>query len=75
MDLTGWRVEDLSGRRYEFPDEFVVDASDWCVVVTGDGTDSDPVLYWGADKPVWNNDGDAALLYDDRDVLIAGTLV
>ncbi|WP_276280819.1 lamin tail domain-containing protein [Halorussus caseinilyticus] len=75
VDLTGWRVEDLSGRRYEFPDEFVVDASDWCVVVTGDGTDSDPVLYWGADKPVWNNDGDAALLYDDRDVLIAGTLV
>ena len=75
VDLTGWRVEDLHGRRYEFPDGFELDAGDPVYVVTGEGEDTEFVLYWGADKPVWNNDGDAVLLYDDRDALMGGKLI
>ena len=33
---------------------------------TGDGTDADTELYWGADAAVWNNDGDTVYVRTDE---------
>lgn len=75
LDLTGWRVEDLVGHTYEFPDDYVVDADSGLFLSSGQGDDSEWVLYWGSETPIWNNAGDAMLVYDDRDVLMGGALI
>jgi hypothetical protein len=75
LDLTGWRVEDLIGHVYEFPEGFVVDPGSGLFLSSGQGDDSEFVLYWGSETPIWNNDGDAMLVYDDRDVLVGGALI
>jgi len=37
---------------------------------TGDGTNSATDLYWGSKRPIWNNDGDTASLYDHNGRLV-----
>lgn len=75
LDLTGWRVEDLIGHVYEFPDDFVVEPDNGLFLSSGQGDDSEYVLYWGSETPIWNNAGDAMLVYDDRNVLMGGALI
>ncbi len=63
VDLSGWALRDEStGNRFEFPDNRVLPAGSSVRVRTGAGTDSPNDLYWNERFPVWNNDGDTALL-------------
>jgi competence protein ComEC len=62
VDFSGWVLTDESGARYTFPSDTVLDPGDSLTVRTGDGTDTATELYWGAGRPVWNNDGDTVTL-------------
>jgi competence protein ComEC len=62
VDLTGWTLTDESGARYVFPEGTTLDAGASLTVRTGDGTDTETDYYWGAGRPVWNNDGDTVTL-------------
>jgi micrococcal nuclease len=64
-DLTGWAIRDESStHRFRFPDGFVLGAGDRVIIRSGCGQDGSEELYWCANGPVWNNDGDMALLLD-----------
>lgn len=63
VDLGGWRLRDESStHRYTFADGFVLEAGAFVLVRSGCGTDRATEVFWCADGPVWNNDGDTALL-------------
>jgi endonuclease YncB( thermonuclease family) len=69
-DLGGWVLRDESTvHRYTFPAGFVLQGS--VSVLVGCGDDSPTVLHWCADGPVWNNDGDTALLQDTHGDVVA----
>ena len=60
--LTGWRIVDPNdGQRYRFPTTFVP-AGSTVTLHTGHGRNRSGQRYWGQDAPVWNNDGDTAVL-------------
>ncbi|MFC4359096.1 lamin tail domain-containing protein [Halobium salinum] len=62
VDLSGWTLRDEAGHEYRFPDGTVLAPGTTVTVHTGSGTDTDSELYWDADGPVWNNDGDTVVL-------------
>ena len=69
--LTGWYVRDSTASWvYAFPDGFRLEPGRTVKVHTGQGEDSRTDLYWGHDRDVsqfvWNNDGDAARLFNPR---------
>jgi micrococcal nuclease len=65
VDLSGWVLRDSSSdNRFAFPSGFELGADTRVTVHTGSGPDSDDALYWGADRPIWDNDGDTAFLLD-----------
>ncbi|WP_435349694.1 lamin tail domain-containing protein [Haloarchaeobius sp. HRN-SO-5] len=70
LDLSGWRLEDAAGREYYFPVGFVLAPGARVTVHTGEGTDTDTDLYWGAGSAVWNNDGDTVILVDDEGTVV-----
>ena len=64
-DLTGWSMRDESSlHRYRFPDGFVISAGAEVRLRSGCGDDGPAELFWCADTPVWNNNGDTAILLD-----------
>ena len=64
-DLTGWGMRDESSvHRYEFPNGYVIPAGAAVRLRSGCGIDGPEDLYWCASTPVWNNDGDTAILLD-----------
>lgn len=71
VDLSGWVLTDESGARYTFPEDTVLDAGASITVRTGDGTDTETDYYWGAGRPVWNNDGDTVTLLGSDDEVVA----
>jgi competence protein ComEC len=62
LDVSGWTVEDEVGKRYVVPDGVTLAPGETLTLRTGSGTDTDRDLYWGADSPVWNNDGDTVIV-------------
>jgi competence protein ComEC len=62
FDLSGWTVQDGSGMTYTFPDGTTIQPGDDLTLRTGDGEDTDDDLYWGANRPIWNNDGDTVII-------------
>lgn len=68
IDLEGWTLKDEAGTEYEFG-AVKLEAGDSLKVYTADGTDTGSELYWGTSS-VWNDNGDAAYLYDDADNLV-----
>ncbi|MBM3695977.1 MAG: hypothetical protein FJW79_08610 [Actinobacteria bacterium] len=65
--LTGWVLRDESSEhRYHFAAGTVLRPGEQVRVHTGSGADGEGSLYWGKDRPVWNNGGDTALLLDPR---------
>ena len=59
-------MEDQSGHRYEFPDR-VFQAGQVFKLHTGQGTDTQTDLYWGATgSAIWNNDGDTVKVVDPQ---------
>ncbi|MEX0826848.1 MAG: lamin tail domain-containing protein [Acidimicrobiia bacterium] len=64
-DLGGWWIRDESStHRFRFPDGFVLGTGDRVIIRSGCGQDGSGELYWCANGPVWNNDGDMAMLLD-----------
>lgn len=66
LELTGWTVQDESGKTYQFPDGFTLAAGATVRLHTGSGTDTDTDLYWDAGRPVWNNDGDTVTVTNNE---------
>ncbi|CAN5240397.1 hypothetical protein BH18ACT5_BH18ACT5_13200 [soil metagenome] len=63
IGLRGFRLRDESSiNRYDFPDRDL-ESGDSVTVMTGCPRGGS-VLGWCSDSPVWNNDGDTALLLD-----------
>ncbi|MFZ2497407.1 lamin tail domain-containing protein [Methanosarcina sp.] len=71
VSLTAWKIED-EGRKhtYTFP-SYTLDSGSTVTVSTEKGTDAATKLYWQLDDPIWNNDGDAAYLYDNDGKLVS----
>jgi competence protein ComEC len=63
MDMTGWQLYDESGRVYVIP-RFALSPGASVKISTGKGSDGATELYMGRGSPVWNNDGDTAILKD-----------
>ena len=64
LDLSGYTIEDEAGRRFDVPEEFVLGPDETFRLHTGSGDRTESDLYWGLDRPVWNNDGDTVLVVD-----------
>lgn len=65
VELGGWVLRDESSRhRFVFPDDVTIAPGAELVVVTGCVGDDEDTVSWCAGGPVWNNDGDTALLLD-----------
>lgn len=64
-DLGGFTLRDeSSSNRYRFPPGWILPARGRAAVHSGSGRDRPGVLYWGSDRPIWNNGGDRAFLLD-----------
>lgn len=62
-DLGGFTLRDeSSAHRYRFPPGWTLPAGGQAVVHSGSGQDRPGRLYWGSDRPIWNNSGDRAFL-------------
>jgi competence protein ComEC len=62
--MAGWALSDDSNRPvYKFP-QFTLGSGASVTVFTGVGADSATKLYMGRSAPIWNNDGDTAILKD-----------
>lgn len=76
ISLEGWALRDESTRhRYTFP-AVELEAGERAQIRTGcgnDDSDADPVeLFWcDPEPPVWNNDGDLALLLDPNGAIVS----
>jgi murein DD-endopeptidase MepM/ murein hydrolase activator NlpD len=62
LDLTGFRLRDMAGNAFDFPDAFVIQEGMPVRVYTGSGSNTEPELYWGLSEGVWDNMGDCAHL-------------
>jgi micrococcal nuclease len=63
VSLVGATLSDASNNLYLFPAQSLPPGAR-VRVHSGAGDDTDDDLYWGRDRPVWNNSGDLAVLRD-----------
>ncbi len=70
VDLGGWTVSNERGEVFRFPDGYVLAVGAVVFVHSGAGIDTDNVLYWNADGPIWHNDSDIAVLYDATGLIV-----
>jgi len=72
QDMTGWTIEDEgSNHIYRFYDGFSLKSGARVELLSGGfGEDTDSAIYWNT-RSVWNNDGDAASLFDYTGELIS----
>lgn len=64
IDMSGWRLCDLSSRCFRFPEGARIPADRRVVVYTGYGTSDGVSFFMNNARAVWNNDGDEAILID-----------
>jgi hypothetical protein len=69
-DLSGWTVENDSGAMFRFPSGIALVPGEGLTVYSGSGTNSQRVLYWHADQPVWSDASDLAILRDRDGTII-----
>ncbi|WAC04085.1 MAG: lamin tail domain-containing protein [Methanoregula sp.] len=66
VSMNGWTLSDRTGARpYIFP-AFLLLPDSSVFVYTGTGAINDTALFMGQTAPVWGNNGDEAVLKDDR---------
>jgi hypothetical protein len=65
LDLTGYTVRDEANWQFDMPDDFVLPPGESFRLHTGTGDWTQSNLYWGLDRPVWNNDGDTVIVLDE----------
>lgn len=71
VSLNGWKIEDEGNKHTYTFQPYTLNAGSTVTVFTGKGINSATEFYWQLDNPVWNNDGDAAHLYDNSGKLIS----
>ncbi|WP_233204245.1 lamin tail domain-containing protein [Halegenticoccus soli] len=71
LSLDGWTVEDEAGHRYAFPAGTTLRPGESLTLRTGSGEDARTDYYWGRERAVWNNDGDAVSVRDAAGGLVA----
>ncbi|RLM48096.1 MBL fold metallo-hydrolase [Haloarcula sp. Atlit-47R] len=64
LSIGGWTVADESGRTYAFPEGVTLGPDETVTLHTGSGTDTATDLYWGSERPIWNNGGDTVTVTD-----------
>jgi endonuclease YncB( thermonuclease family) len=73
VELQGFSIQDASGRRYVFPGG-QLDPGYTALLLSGKGRDTtrrgQRLFHWNAARPIWNNDGDTASLFDPDGNLI-----
>jgi competence protein ComEC len=63
-NLLGYAIEDEYGHRYDFPDR-TFEKGQTFTLHSGEGTDTQTDLYWGArGSAIWNNDSDTVKVLD-----------
>ncbi len=67
--LEGWVLGDSGRNRFAFP-AISIAPHERITVRSGSGVANATDLYWDAAVPVWNNDGDAVLLWNAANVLV-----
>lgn len=72
LDLDGWTLSDAAGHTYEFGG-LTLAPGDSVAIHTGSGTDTETDVYWGSNKPIWNNDGDTVIVQDESGDIVAQT--
>lgn len=70
LNMTGWTVQDEANNFYVFP-AFILGNASSVTLHIGSGVDTATQLYWGNDRPIWNNDGDSLYLRDAEGFLVA----
>jgi micrococcal nuclease len=70
IDLSGYTVGDAADHAFTIPDSVALRPGEQLTVFTGRGTDTDDSLYWGANSPVWNNDGDVVYVATANDTTV-----
>lgn len=70
VQLGGFSLSDESNNSFELPAHELA-AGGKVRIHTGTGRPSDSALFLGRDRPLWNNDGDTAILRDADGSLIA----
>jgi hypothetical protein len=70
IDVSQWLVTDRGGHAYRFPDGTTIGGGDRLTLHTGTGSDTDSDRFWGESSPVWNNDRDVVLVYDETGALV-----
>lgn len=64
VDLTGWVLRDADAKHtFTFP-AFTLEAGAEVRIWTKSGDDDAANLYWGNNRPIWNNTGDTGVLLD-----------
>lgn len=63
LNLRGWTLIDDDGSSFAFPERLLFPDAE-ITLYTRSGTDSGEALFWGRDRPVWQ-DGDVLTLTDD----------
>lgn len=71
IDLNGWTVSDTAKHRYLFAN-FTLGAKAQVTLRTGLGKPTEKELYWGSRTPIWNNEGDTALIRNaENDLMLS----
>jgi beta-lactamase superfamily II metal-dependent hydrolase len=66
-----WTLCDSVRNCFQFPASTTIEARDSVIVFTGSGSSDGRLFYMGAPRPVWNNGGDWAILWDTRGQVVA----
>lgn len=70
VDLGGWTVSNERGVVFRFPDGYTLAVGAVVFVHSGAGVNAGNVLYWNAAAPVWNDNGDIAVLRDASGLIV-----
>jgi hypothetical protein len=76
IPMGGWRLQDERSHpssppwTFVFPNVWLEPGAD-LTVWTRSGTHDSSNLYWGLNHPIWNNDGDAALLFNQQGTCVS----
>ncbi len=68
--IGGWRLCDLADHCFRFPAGAVLAAGETVTVYSGTGRADGSSYFMGYRRAVWNNDGDAATVYDERGAIV-----
>lgn len=70
VDMTGFTLEDAANNNYTFG-AVTLESGQIVRLYSGCGQDTVDALYWCSENPIWNNNGDSAVLRDTEGAYVA----